>query len=709
MMKKQFLILAILAGLFGFAISAYAGMFDRLSDFFQQKEQTFGGTTLFPGGGGTGTSTPPTYGKLLVGNSGGTYTLTATSSLGISGTTYTATYPITLTGTAFGIVATSSMAIKTSDLVESGSLFYTDARSRAAISSSATGLTYTSATGDFSLTSGYNIPTTANETLWNNKWDLASSTIPVNKGGTGAITITGCLTGNGTGAITGSGTCNVSNATVSSITAGAGLMGGVITTSGTLYGQVSTSSIPTINPANLAYWTGVGNGTTPAKLGSVATTTLTGTAPIVFSNAISVIGGTASAVSCTAASLSVTGCLANTDFQTFNNKIGTSSNATAGRLAYFTTTNGVPALIGDVATSSLTSSNSLISISNSPSIIGSASAITLPLTKGWFIVGDDSNAAQATSTIFISSTGNVGIGTTSPYALLSISNSRTTTANTPLLTIASTTAGTATSTLLTVLANGNVGIGTTGPASSLDIRTSTNLEGLIVINSKTSGTKYGIDIGVTGTGDSNNAAYFDAYGGTINNALVTYRGNVLLVSNSGNVGIGNSNPLVKLDVEGTAECDGSGCWAVESDIVYKKNIVDLDYGLNEILQIKPKRYVLKETDENSFGLIAQDLEKIIPELVRGEEGNKSIGYDGLTPVLVKAIQEQQKQIDALKGMKLGSINPQGGYVSNEQLKAEIKSELKAELKPEIKQMIDEAINEKINSMSFTEKIKLLWK
>jgi|CXWL01.1.fsa_nt_gi hypothetical protein len=42
-------------------------------------------TTLFPGNGGTGTSTPPTYGNILVGNSQGTYTLTATSSLGIVG------------------------------------------------------------------------------------------------------------------------------------------------------------------------------------------------------------------------------------------------------------------------------------------------------------------------------------------------------------------------------------------------------------------------------------------------------------------------------------------------------------------------------------------------------------------------------------------------------------------------------------------------
>ncbi|MFA6415711.1 MAG: tail fiber domain-containing protein, partial [Candidatus Paceibacterota bacterium] len=65
----------------------------------------------------------------------------------------------------------------------------------------------------------------------------------------------------------------------------------------------------------------------------------------------------------------------------------------------------------------------------------------------------------------LSKDGNVGIGTTTPYSLLSISNSVSTAVNTPLFTIASTTGGTATSTLVTVLASGNVGIGTTDPNS----------------------------------------------------------------------------------------------------------------------------------------------------------------------------------------------------------------------------------------------------
>lgn len=66
------------------------------------------GTYLFPGGGGTGTSTPPTYGQMLVGNAGGTYTLTATSSLGIAGGAgNTFAYPFT-TATNYGVTTSAT-------------------------------------------------------------------------------------------------------------------------------------------------------------------------------------------------------------------------------------------------------------------------------------------------------------------------------------------------------------------------------------------------------------------------------------------------------------------------------------------------------------------------------------------------------------------------------------------------------------------------
>ena len=67
-----------------------------------------------------------------------------------------------------------------------------------------------------------------------------------------------------------------------------------------------------------------------------------------------------------------------------------------------------------------------------------------------------------------------------------------------------------------------------------------------------------------------------------------------------------------------------------------------------VLQIKPREYDYKENGNHSFGFIAQELKLIVPEIVYGTEGNMSIGYGGLTPVLVKAIQEQQTQIEKLK-------------------------------------------------------------
>ena len=60
--------------------------------------------------------------------------------------------------------------LNTAVVPELTNLYYTDSRARLALSSSATGLTYTNTTGDFSLTSGYVIPTTTEESNWNSAY-----------------------------------------------------------------------------------------------------------------------------------------------------------------------------------------------------------------------------------------------------------------------------------------------------------------------------------------------------------------------------------------------------------------------------------------------------------------------------------------------------------------------------------------------------------
>tara|TARA_Y100000746_G_C15414443_1_gene411696 strand:+ start:107 stop:1279 length:1173 start_codon:yes stop_codon:yes gene_type:complete len=106
--------------------------------------------------------------------------------------------------------------------------------------------------------------------------------------------------------------------------------------------------------------------------------------------------------------------------------------------------------------------------------------------------------------------------------------------------------------------------------------------------------------------------------------------------------------------------------SLPSDRNFKKNIGDLDLGLNLVTKLKPSQYNYKIDSEDCpkmYGLIAQDLEESLAEV--GVEKNStwllqhepnddekqsdySLDYLKLTPVLIKAIQEQQTQIEALQ-------------------------------------------------------------
>ena len=88
-----------------------------------------------------------------------------------------------------------------------------------------------------------------------------------------------------------------------------------------------------------------------------------------------------------------------------------------------------------------------------------------------------------------------------------------------------------------------------------------------------------------------------------------------------------------------------------SDIRMKTNINLLPYGLKEVLQLNPVSYHWKtDLKTPKIGLIAQEVQKIIPEVVIGDASKDTLGlnYAELVPVLIKAIQEQQATIDQLK-------------------------------------------------------------
>ena len=96
----------------------------------------------------------------------------------------------------------------------------------------------------------------------------------------------------------------------------------------------------------------------------------------------------------------------------------------------------------------------------------------------------------------------------------------------------------------------------------------------------------------------------------------------------------------------------SGDLSLNSDMRLKAGIMSLGSTITKLLQIDGKRYVMKTDKSNQkIGLLAQDVQAVFPELVKeanNEEGTLSVNYQGLIPVLINAIKEQQQEINELK-------------------------------------------------------------
>jgi hypothetical protein len=84
-----------------------------------------------------------------------------------------------------------------------------------------------------------------------------------------------------------------------------------------------------------------------------------------------------------------------------------------------------------------------------------------------------------------------------------------------------------------------------------------------------------------------------------------------------------------------------------SDERLKKNIETIRNALDIIENLRGVRFNWKESGTLSLGVIAQELEKVIPELVSGDE-NKTVTYNGLIAVLIQAIKELKERVVILE-------------------------------------------------------------
>jgi hypothetical protein len=84
-----------------------------------------------------------------------------------------------------------------------------------------------------------------------------------------------------------------------------------------------------------------------------------------------------------------------------------------------------------------------------------------------------------------------------------------------------------------------------------------------------------------------------------------------------------------------------------SDLTLKTNIQSISNPIDKILQINGVTFNWRESNKPSVGIIAQEIEKVFPELVQGENP-KTVNYNGLIGLLIEAIKEQQTEINNLK-------------------------------------------------------------
>jgi hypothetical protein len=295
-------------------------------------------------------------------------------------------------------------------------------------------------------------------------------------------------------------------------------------------------------------------------------------------------------------------------------------------------------------------------------------------------------SGKRSESVRITSQGNVGIGTTNPLASLDIFKdpvSQMTLRNSSLKADFSILTGQLAITMTpsanifignSVVVNsnsGNVGIGTTDPSSSLVVnRTSSGNIGPTLVLRNAAGTigdaaQIQFDVGglipngslLWTTGNAGNSIF------TLNTTANGTFGERMRISTTGNVGVANSSPGSTFTVGGLVESVTGGfkfpdgtvqltAYNPFSDKNLKSDIEDIKNGLDVVTKLSGVTFKWKSENTQSAGIIAQDLEKVLPNLVSTIESSgtnlKLVNYDGIIAYLIEAIKDLNKKIDDIK-------------------------------------------------------------
>jgi hypothetical protein len=123
-------------------------------------------------------------------------------------------------------------------------------------------------------------------------------------------------------------------------------------------------------------------------------------------------------------------------------------------------------------------------------------------------------------------------------------------------------------------------------------------------------------------------------------------------SATGNVGIGTTSPAYTFQVGNAG--DGTearaNAWNTLSDSTLKTNLVKIQNAVKMVTRLNGYYFNWRKgaDTDRQVGVVAQEVEKVLPEIVSEEgTGLKSLDYGKLVPLLIEAIKEQQRTIGQL--------------------------------------------------------------
>ena len=135
------------------------------------------------------------------------------------------------------------------------------------------------------------------------------------------------------------------------------------------------------------------------------------------------------------------------------------------------------------------------------------------------------------------------------------------------------------------------------------------------------------------------------------NTVFTGGGGGLLIKNQDGWGAVFTSQNTRWASAQWANLTATGNINSSSDVSLKDNITTIPNALDKVLKMRGVEYDRNDMNgEHQIGLIAQEIEEVVPEIVSQDEstGLKSVSYGNITAILIEAIKEQQKEINKLK-------------------------------------------------------------